>query len=199
VWSDRLSHAFTRNFGSTQQTTYTMSCLVSRLVDLYNSLVCAHKNEYYELHGNNNSYNGCGVVSWGSCFVHKVVVSRGNELFLRRPMGLLTCTNVCTCSRDGTNRSYLPVSCPPSLTSARKRLDEVIYTRTDGVLYMKRSSGTYLETQELHIKLKRKSEPYIFLVQASIWWRGTEGASYTIPSLTAQMSYLEIKKMFCDY
>jgi hypothetical protein len=58
-----------------------MSCLVSRLVDLYNSLICAHKKEYYELHGN-NSYNGCGVVSWGSCFVHEVVVSRGNDLFL---------------------------------------------------------------------------------------------------------------------
>jgi hypothetical protein len=43
VWSDRLSHAFTRNLGSTQQTTYTMSCLISRLVDLYNSLLCAHK------------------------------------------------------------------------------------------------------------------------------------------------------------
>jgi hypothetical protein len=43
VWSDRLSHAFTRNLGSTQQTTYTMSCLVSRLVDLYNYLICAHK------------------------------------------------------------------------------------------------------------------------------------------------------------
>jgi hypothetical protein len=39
----RLSNAFTRNLGSTQQTTYTMSCLVSRLVDLYNSLTCAHK------------------------------------------------------------------------------------------------------------------------------------------------------------
>jgi hypothetical protein len=62
VWSDWLSHAFTRNLGSTQQTTYTMSCLVSRQVDLYNSLTCAHKKEYYELHGN-NSYNGCGVVS----------------------------------------------------------------------------------------------------------------------------------------
>jgi hypothetical protein len=37
--TDRLSHAFTRNLGSTQQTTYTMSCLV----DLYNSLTCAHK------------------------------------------------------------------------------------------------------------------------------------------------------------
>jgi hypothetical protein len=57
--TDRLSHAFTRNLRSTQQTTYTMSCLV----DLYNSLTCAHKKEYYELHGNNNSYNGCGVVS----------------------------------------------------------------------------------------------------------------------------------------
>jgi hypothetical protein len=43
VWSDRLSNAFTRNLGSTQWTTYTMSCLVSRLVDLYNSLTCAHK------------------------------------------------------------------------------------------------------------------------------------------------------------
>jgi hypothetical protein len=43
LWSDRSSHAFTRNLGSTQQTTYTMSCLVSRLVDLYNSLICAHK------------------------------------------------------------------------------------------------------------------------------------------------------------
>jgi hypothetical protein len=43
VWSDRPSHAFTRNLGSTQQTTCTMSCLVSRLVDLYNSLICAHK------------------------------------------------------------------------------------------------------------------------------------------------------------
>jgi hypothetical protein len=42
VWSDRLSHAFTHNLGSTQQTTYTMSCLVSRLVDLYNFLICAH-------------------------------------------------------------------------------------------------------------------------------------------------------------
>jgi hypothetical protein len=62
-WSDRPSHAFTRNLGSTQQTTCTMSCLVSCLVDLYNSLICAHKNEYYELYGNNNSYNGCGVVS----------------------------------------------------------------------------------------------------------------------------------------
>jgi hypothetical protein len=63
VWSDRPSHAFTRNLWSTQQTTYTMSCLVSRLVDLYNSLICAYKKEYYELHGNNDSYNGCGVVS----------------------------------------------------------------------------------------------------------------------------------------
>jgi hypothetical protein len=35
VWSDMLSHAFTRNLGSTQQTTYTMSSPVSRLVDLY--------------------------------------------------------------------------------------------------------------------------------------------------------------------
>jgi hypothetical protein len=43
VWSDRLSHAFTRNLGSTQQTTYTMTCLVSRLIDLYNSFICAHK------------------------------------------------------------------------------------------------------------------------------------------------------------
>jgi hypothetical protein len=43
VWSDMLFHAFTCNLGSTQQTTYTMSCLVSRLVDLYNSLICAHK------------------------------------------------------------------------------------------------------------------------------------------------------------
>jgi hypothetical protein len=40
------------------------------------------KKEYYELHGNNNSYYGCGVVSWGSCFVHEVVISRGNDLFL---------------------------------------------------------------------------------------------------------------------
>jgi hypothetical protein len=63
VWSDRLSHAITRNFGSTQQTTYAMSCLVSRLMDLYNSLICAHKKEYYELHSNNNSYYDCGVVS----------------------------------------------------------------------------------------------------------------------------------------
>jgi hypothetical protein len=63
VWSNRLSHVFTRNLGSTEQTTYIMSCLVSRLVDLYNFLICAHKKEYYELHGNNNSYNGCGVVS----------------------------------------------------------------------------------------------------------------------------------------
>jgi hypothetical protein len=28
-----------------------MSFLVSRLVDLYNSLICAHKKEYYELYG----------------------------------------------------------------------------------------------------------------------------------------------------
>jgi hypothetical protein len=40
------------------------------------------KNEYYELHGNNNSYNGCAVVSGGSCFVNEVVVSPGNDLFL---------------------------------------------------------------------------------------------------------------------
>jgi hypothetical protein len=33
VWSYRLSHAFIRNVGSTQKTTCTMSCLVSRLVD----------------------------------------------------------------------------------------------------------------------------------------------------------------------
>jgi hypothetical protein len=87
-----------------------MSCLVSCPVDLYNSLICAHKKEYYELHGNNNSYNSCGVVSWGSCLVHEVVVSRGNDLFLSLlsllhiiknpmwhcigPMRLLTCTNV---------------------------------------------------------------------------------------------------------
>jgi hypothetical protein len=54
--TDRSSHAFTRNLGS------TMSCM-SCLVDLYNSLICAHKKEYYELHGNNNSYNDRGVVS----------------------------------------------------------------------------------------------------------------------------------------
>jgi hypothetical protein len=63
VWSDRLSYVFTCNLGSTQQTTYAMICLVSRLMDLYDSLICAHKTDYYELHGNNNSYNGCGVVS----------------------------------------------------------------------------------------------------------------------------------------
>jgi hypothetical protein len=40
------------------------------------------KNEYYELHGNNNSYNGCAVVSGGSCFVNEVVVSPSNDLFL---------------------------------------------------------------------------------------------------------------------
>jgi hypothetical protein len=78
VWFDGSSHAFTCNLRSTQQATCTMSCLI----DLYNSLTCAHKKEYYELHGNNNSYNGCGVVSWGSCFVHDLVVSRGNDLFL---------------------------------------------------------------------------------------------------------------------
>jgi hypothetical protein len=32
--------------------------------------------EYYELHGNNNSYNNCEIVSWVSCFAHEVVVSR---------------------------------------------------------------------------------------------------------------------------
>jgi hypothetical protein len=58
VWSDRSFHAFTRNLGSTQQTTCTMSCLVSCLVALYDSLICAHKKGIY-----NNSYNGCGVVS----------------------------------------------------------------------------------------------------------------------------------------
>jgi hypothetical protein len=63
LWSDRLSHAFTCNFGSTQQTTYTMICLVSRMVDLYNSLFVHIKKKYYELHDNNNLYNGCGVVS----------------------------------------------------------------------------------------------------------------------------------------
>jgi hypothetical protein len=39
-----------------------MSYLVSRLVDLYNSLICTYKKKYYELHGNNNSYNDCEVV-----------------------------------------------------------------------------------------------------------------------------------------
>jgi hypothetical protein len=33
------------NFGSTQQTTSTMTCLVSRLVYLYNFLICAYKKE----------------------------------------------------------------------------------------------------------------------------------------------------------
>jgi hypothetical protein len=39
-----------------------MSCLVSCLIDLYNSLICAYK-KYYELRGNSNSYNGYEVVS----------------------------------------------------------------------------------------------------------------------------------------
>jgi hypothetical protein len=43
----QLMHAtenyFTRNLGSTQQTTCTMSCLLSHLVGLYNFLICAHK------------------------------------------------------------------------------------------------------------------------------------------------------------
>jgi hypothetical protein len=43
VLSDRPFHALTRNFGMTQQTTSTMTCLVSRLVELYNSLICAYK------------------------------------------------------------------------------------------------------------------------------------------------------------
>jgi hypothetical protein len=33
VSSDRSSHALTRNIGSTQQSTCTMSCLISRLVE----------------------------------------------------------------------------------------------------------------------------------------------------------------------
>jgi hypothetical protein len=33
VCSNSLSHVFTRNLGSTQQTTYTKSCLISHLVD----------------------------------------------------------------------------------------------------------------------------------------------------------------------
>jgi hypothetical protein len=42
-----------------------MTCLVSRLVELYNSLICAYKKTtYFELHdNNNNSCNGCEFVS----------------------------------------------------------------------------------------------------------------------------------------
>jgi hypothetical protein len=43
VSSNRLSHALTRNLGSTQQKTCTISCLVSCLIKLYNSLICAYK------------------------------------------------------------------------------------------------------------------------------------------------------------
>jgi hypothetical protein len=63
VSSDSPVHALTRNFGWTQQTTSTMTCLVSHLVELYNSLICAYKKDCFELHDNNNSYNGCEVVS----------------------------------------------------------------------------------------------------------------------------------------
>jgi hypothetical protein len=63
VLSDSPFHALTHNFGSTQQTTSTMACLVSRPVEEYNSIICAYKKEYFELHDNNNSYNGCEVVS----------------------------------------------------------------------------------------------------------------------------------------
>jgi hypothetical protein len=42
------------NLESTQETTCTISCLVSRLVDLYHSLIYAYKKEYYNLQDNNN-------------------------------------------------------------------------------------------------------------------------------------------------
>jgi hypothetical protein len=80
-------------------------------MNLHNSLICAYKKGIFELHDNSNSYTGCEVISRDGCFAREVVVSRGNNLFLslpsllhiiknlmwhcmRRPMGLLTCTNV---------------------------------------------------------------------------------------------------------
>jgi hypothetical protein len=85
VSSNSLPHALTHNLGLNGQpiqwTTYTMSCLVSRMVWLCDSLICVHKNEYYELHGK-NSYNICEVISWNGYFTHKVVVSRSNTVFL---------------------------------------------------------------------------------------------------------------------
>jgi hypothetical protein len=36
-------HALTRDIGLTQQSTCTMSCLISRLVEQYNPLMCACK------------------------------------------------------------------------------------------------------------------------------------------------------------
>jgi hypothetical protein len=50
-----------------------MCCLVSHVVGLYNSLICALKKEYYELHVKNNSYNGCGLS-------HEVVVLEGRSI-----------------------------------------------------------------------------------------------------------------------
>jgi hypothetical protein len=43
VSSDRKSHALTYNLGSTEHTTYTVSCPVICMVELYDSLICAHK------------------------------------------------------------------------------------------------------------------------------------------------------------